>query len=63
MAEHILLRNRDIPDIDQLAVYLEHGGFEAFKQVVREINATASDRHRQGLRACAGAAAPGSRRG
>ena len=36
MAEHILLRNRDIPDIDKLDIYLEHGGFEAFKQVVRE---------------------------
>jgi NADH-quinone oxidoreductase subunit F len=36
MAEHILLRNRDIPDIDKLDVYLEHGGFEAFKQVVGE---------------------------
>ena len=34
MAEHILLRNRDIPDIKQLDTYLKHGGFEAFKQVV-----------------------------
>ena len=36
MPEHILLRNRDIPDIDQLEVYLEDGGFEAFHRVVRE---------------------------
>lgn len=36
MAEHILLRNRDIPAIDNLDVYLEHGGFAAFKQVVAE---------------------------
>jgi NADH-quinone oxidoreductase subunit F len=35
MAEHILLRHRDIPDIHQLDVYLSHGGFEAFKQVVQ----------------------------
>ncbi len=34
MAEHILLRHRDIPDIDQLAVYRKHGGFEAFKAAV-----------------------------
>ncbi|HEY46985.1 MAG: NADH dehydrogenase [Anaerolineae bacterium SM23_ 63] len=34
MADHILLRHRDVPDIDELDVYLEHGGFEAFKQVV-----------------------------
>ncbi len=34
MAEHILLRNRDIPDIRELDVYLANGGFEAFKQVV-----------------------------
>jgi NADH-quinone oxidoreductase subunit F len=36
MTEHILLRHRDIPDIDQLDVYLAHGGFEAFKQVVTQ---------------------------
>ena len=34
MAEHILLRHRDIPNLDQLDVYLQHGGFEAFKKVV-----------------------------
>jgi NADH-quinone oxidoreductase subunit F len=34
MPEHILLRHRDIPGIDALAVYREHGGFETFKQVV-----------------------------
>jgi NADH-quinone oxidoreductase subunit F len=34
MADHILLRHRDVPDLDQLEVYLEHGGFEAFKKVV-----------------------------
>jgi NADH-quinone oxidoreductase subunit F len=34
MAEHILLRHRDIPDIHKLDVYLRHGGYEAFKKVV-----------------------------
>ncbi|OGO18667.1 MAG: NADH-quinone oxidoreductase subunit F [Chloroflexi bacterium RBG_16_48_8] len=36
MTEHILLRHRDIPDIDQLDVYLENGGFDAFKNVVEQ---------------------------
>jgi NADH-quinone oxidoreductase subunit F len=34
MTEHILLRHRDIPNIDELDVYIDNGGFEAFKQVV-----------------------------
>ncbi len=34
MAEHILLRHRDIPDLHKLDVYLQHGGYEAFKKVV-----------------------------
>ncbi len=34
MAEHVLLRHRDTPSLDQLDVYLRHGGFEAFRKVV-----------------------------
>ena len=34
MAEYILLRHRDIPDIDQLEVYRQNGGFEAFQKAV-----------------------------
>src|SRR5262245_27159401 len=34
MPEHLLLRHRDINDLDQLDVYLQHGGFEAFKKAV-----------------------------
>jgi NADH-quinone oxidoreductase subunit F len=34
MAEYILLRHRDTPDIDQLQVYLANGGFEAFRKAV-----------------------------
>jgi NADH-quinone oxidoreductase subunit F len=34
MTEHILLRHRDIPNLNQLEVYLQHGGFEAFKKAV-----------------------------
>ncbi len=34
MSEHVLLRHRDIPHLDRLDVYLQHGGFEAFKKAV-----------------------------
>ena len=34
MAEHILLRHRDIPDIHKLDVYLQHGGYAAFEKAV-----------------------------
>ena len=30
--EHVVLRHRDIPGIDQLETYQQHGGFEAFKK-------------------------------
>ena len=32
--KHILLRHRDVPNIDRLDVYCENGGFEAYKKVV-----------------------------
>ncbi len=34
MADLVLLRHREIPEIDELEVYLEHGGFEAFEEAV-----------------------------
>ena len=34
MSEYVLLRHRDIPNLDRLDVYLQHGGFEAFKKAV-----------------------------
>jgi len=37
MSDYILLRHRDIPDIQELKVYQENGGFEAFKQVVNSM--------------------------
>jgi NADH-quinone oxidoreductase subunit F len=37
MSEYILLRHRDIPDINRLDVYLKHGGFEAFKKAVTQM--------------------------
>ncbi|HSM72463.1 MAG TPA: NADH-quinone oxidoreductase subunit NuoF [Anaerolineales bacterium] len=38
--EHILLRHRDIPDIDQLTVYKKNGGFDAFKKAVTKMKPT-----------------------
>jgi len=35
MPEHVLLRSREIPDLDQLPVYLNTGGFEPFKKAVQ----------------------------
>jgi NADH-quinone oxidoreductase subunit F len=34
MSEHFLLRHREIPNLDQLSVYIEQGGFDAFRRVV-----------------------------
>lgn len=34
MPEHILLRHRDIPDLHKLKVYLQNGGYDAFRKVV-----------------------------
>lgn len=34
MPDHILLRHRDIPDLDNLDIYRRHGGFETLKTVV-----------------------------
>jgi NADH-quinone oxidoreductase subunit F len=34
MSEHILLRHRDIPNLDNLDVYRQNGGFEAYNKVV-----------------------------
>ncbi len=32
--EYVLLRHRNIPNLDRLDVYLDHGGFQAFKKAV-----------------------------
>ena len=34
MSEHVLLRHRDIPNIQKLNVYRQNGGFEVFQKVV-----------------------------
>src|SRR3990170_4525463 len=37
---HILLRHRDIPDINQLDVYTKNGGFDAWKKAVARMKPT-----------------------
>jgi len=37
MSQYILLRHREIPNLNQLDVYLKHGGFEALKKVVTQM--------------------------
>ncbi len=36
LTEHVVLRNRDIPDIDDFDVYLKHGGYESLRVAVKE---------------------------
>jgi NADH-quinone oxidoreductase subunit F len=38
MSELILLRHREIPNLNQLDVYRQHGGFEAFEHAVTTMN-------------------------
>jgi NADH-quinone oxidoreductase subunit F len=38
MAEHVLLRHRDIPSLDQIDVYRQNGGFEAWRKVVSKMD-------------------------
>jgi NADH-quinone oxidoreductase subunit F len=37
---HVLLRHRDIPDINKLDVYKKNGGFDAFKKAVTKMKPT-----------------------
>jgi len=37
---HVLLRHRDIPDINQIDVYKKNGGFKAFEQAVKKMKPT-----------------------
>lgn len=58
--KHILLRHRDIPNIDRLDVYQENGGFEAFKKVVTSMTAAdvLNEVKNSGLRGRGGAGFP-----
>ena len=49
MSEYILLRHREIPDLDHLDVYRQQEGFRAFKKAVTDAEASRSDRDGQGI--------------
>ncbi len=56
---YILLRHRDIPDLDRLDVYLEHGGFEALKKALQmEPDVVKTEVFDAGLRGRGGAGFP-----
>ena len=38
MSKYVLLRHRDIPDIKDLKVYQDQGGYEAFKKAVTSLD-------------------------
>jgi len=60
MNPHILLRHRDIPNIHLLPVYLEQGGFEAFRKAVTTMQQTevVEEVKASGLRGRGGAGFP-----
>ncbi len=57
---YVLFRHRDIPEIDQLDVYIQHGGFEAFKKVVTTMKPeeVVEEVFKSGLRGRGGAGFP-----
>ncbi|MCW5879921.1 MAG: NADH-quinone oxidoreductase subunit NuoF [Anaerolineae bacterium] len=60
MVKHILLQNRDIPNIDRLDVYEQHGGWETWRKAVTEMQpqAIADTVKASGLRGRGGAGFP-----
>jgi NADH-quinone oxidoreductase subunit F len=58
--EYILLRQRNIPEINRLEVYREHGGFQAFQKALTSMSAAdvSSEVKNSGLRGRGGAGFP-----
>ncbi len=61
LTEHVLLRHRDLPGLDRLDVYLEHGGYAALRKAVTDDDARKRSSTWSRPPVCAGAAAPASR--
>ena len=38
MEQHIVLRDLDVPDIDDIGVYMAHGGYETLKRALKEMS-------------------------
>lgn len=60
MSSYLLLRHRQIPGLNQLAVYREHGGFEAFRKAVTQMRPAdvLEEIKKSGLRGRGGAGFP-----
>jgi len=60
MADHVLLRHRDIPGLDQIQTYRQNGGFEAWKKVVTKMDPVdvTNEVRASGLRGRGGAGFP-----
>ncbi|HSO27524.1 MAG TPA: NADH-quinone oxidoreductase subunit F, partial [Anaerolineales bacterium] len=58
--EFVLLRHRDIPNIDQLEVYKQHGGFEAYEKALKSLTPqqVTDEVKKSGLRGRGGAGSP-----
>lgn len=60
---HYLLRHRDIPELDQLSVYRDHGGYEGLRRAVAHDSQWVRDEvSRAGLRGRGGAGFPTGRK-
>jgi NADH-quinone oxidoreductase subunit F len=60
MSELVLLRHRNIPDLDRLDIYQQHGGFEAFRKALTTLQPgqVTDEVKKSGLRGRGGAGFP-----
>ena len=60
LAEHVLLRHRDVPNIRDIEVYTAHGGYDALRKALNEMSpgAVTDTVKASGLRGRGGAGFP-----